>query len=155
MTDTVPMPGAADSCPCTSGERFGRCCAPVLADAVAATTALALMRSRYTAFVLGDEVHLRSSWDPQTCPVDIHPLEQRHWLGLAIKDCVAGTAEDETGIVEFVARYKIAGKAQRLQERSRFRKVQGCWCYVDGEVARDAKAASRSSVRSSRRKERR
>lgn len=151
MSGTEHPLQSKDPCPCDSGHRFGRCCGPILAGTTPAATAASLMRSRYTAFVIGDEAYLRRSWDPATCPTDIRPLDDRTWLGLTIKDVKAGTAADGSGTVTFVARYKIAGRAHRLQECSRFRKVEGRWYYVDGEVARDAGTTPRAQRRSKRR----
>lgn len=121
-------------CPC-GGDPLARCCAVILDDSQPAVTAEALMRSRYTAFVLGDTEYLLRSWHPRTRPEHIHlgSLRQR-WLGLAIKHCEAGSAADIEGVVEFVARSKVDGKAERLHERSRFLKVAGRWYYVDGDL---------------------
>ena len=57
------------------------------------------------------------------------------WLGLKILATDAGGPEDAHGTVEFVARYKIDGRARRLHERSRFRRRDGRWFYLDGDLA--------------------
>ncbi len=90
------------------------------------------MRSRYTAFALLDENHLRLSWHPDTCPQKILLSENVTWLGLTIKKTIAGSADDDTGTVEFVARSKTNGKARRLHENSHFVKIDGHWLYIDG-----------------------
>ncbi|HMR70993.1 MAG TPA: YchJ family metal-binding protein, partial [Rubrivivax sp.] len=36
--------------------------------------------------------------------------------------------------VEFVARSKLGGRAQRLHETSRFERRDGRWVYVDGTL---------------------
>lgn len=90
------------------------------------------MRSRYTAYTLADEAYLKSTWHPNTLATDFDLLEQAgaKWLGLKI------TRHENTdghhAIVEFVARYKIHGKAHRLHEVSYFERVAGRWYYVDG-----------------------
>ena len=92
------------------------------------------MRSRYTAFTLRDEVYLLTSWHASTRPtsLDLHEAPQPKWLGLKI---VAHATQDEThATVEFVARNKLAGRAQRLHEVSRFVREAGRWFYVDGEI---------------------
>jgi SEC-C motif-containing protein len=91
------------------------------------------MRSRYSAFVVGDEPYLLASWHPGSRPsrVRLHP--QQRWLGLSIRSAVAGGERDSTGTVEFVARFKINGKGHRLHEISRFEKVNGRWYYLGGE----------------------
>ena len=118
------------TCPCGSGEAFDRCCAPVLADVRAAPTAERLMRSRYTAFSLGDRAHLLASWHPTTRPDDLE-LDDLEWLGLTIVDVVPGGPWDDEGVVEFVARYRGASRG-RIHERSRFVRERGRWLYVDG-----------------------
>lgn len=87
------------------------------------------MRSRYTAYVLQDADYLLASWHPSTRPTGIDLNPQQKWLGLKIRDVVEGETES---YVEFVARFKIAGRGHRLVERSRFVKEDGIWYYVDG-----------------------
>ncbi len=93
------------------------------------------MRSRYTAFVLLNEDYLRYSWHPDTCPENIRLNENTHWLGLKIKNTVAGGEKDDSGEVEFVARSKINGEASRLHETSRFLRFENRWVYVDDKFA--------------------
>ena len=120
-------------CPCESGKPFTQCCQPYLEQTSNAPTAEALMRSRYSAFVLRREDYLRYSWHPDTCPQKIHLNENTHWLGLKIKNTVAGGEKDDSGEVEFVARSKINGEASRLHETSRFSRFENRWVYVDGK----------------------
>lgn len=94
------------------------------------------MRSRYSAYALGLEEYVLSTWHPQTRPTDLNLAEEPgKWIGLQIKSREAGTGIDPEGWVEFVARYKLHGKAQRLQERSHFVKQDGRWFYMAGELA--------------------
>jgi SEC-C motif domain protein len=118
-------------CPCGSGASYADCCGRCHAG-LAAADAEALMRSRYSAFVLRDEAYLRASWDPDTCPADLHLHDAGVWLGLSVKHHrVTG---GDTAEVEFVARYRIGGgPAVRLHERSRFVRREGRWLYVDGD----------------------
>lgn len=91
------------------------------------------MRSRYSAFVECDERYLLASWHHDTRPSRVRFDSTQHWLGLSIKATQAGREADFTGTVEFVARYKVAGKGHRLREKSRFEKIDGRWLYRDGE----------------------
>ncbi len=91
------------------------------------------MRSRYTAFVMGNADYLLATWHPGKRPKSLELDDNQRWLGLRIKRTEQGQAGDDVGIVEFVARYKIAGKGHRLHEISRFSRVNGQWFYVDGE----------------------
>jgi SEC-C motif-containing protein len=120
-------------CPCGAGLEYGRCCGP-LHDGAPAATAEALMRSRYSAYALGKADHLFRTWHPRTRPDDVVVPAGTTWLGLEVLDVVDGGASDETGVVEFVARYREAGVEHRLHERSRFGRRAGRWMYVDGTV---------------------
>lgn len=91
------------------------------------------MRSRYTAFVLGDVDYLRKSWHPDSCPLSIEHDSNIRWLGLKIRASDKGGADDDEGMVEFVARYKVAGRGHRIHERSRFVRLDDRWVYLDGE----------------------
>jgi SEC-C motif domain protein len=90
------------------------------------------MRSRYTAFVLGLEEYLIKTWHPKTRPtsLNLHEDPPTIWQGLQIKR-VENTSE-ASGIVEFIARYKMAGKATRLHETSQFERIEGRWYYLSG-----------------------
>ena len=94
----------------------------------------ALMRSRYSAFALGLEAYLLSSWHPSTRPDSVEVDDGTVWRRLQIVDTVAGAADDPTGIVEFRASFRDGdGTAQLLHERSTFARVDGRWVYVGGE----------------------
>ena len=88
------------------------------------------MRSRYSAFVLGLSDYLLATWHPSTAPPELL-LQPVKWLGLEVRQA---QAEGDTGRVEFVARCREAGRAQRLHEISRFVREQGRWYYLDGQV---------------------
>ncbi|MFT3849972.1 MAG: YchJ family metal-binding protein [Propionivibrio sp.] len=121
--------GAA--CPCGEPRRYDQCCQPCHAGA-AAPTAEALMRSRYSAYVLGLEAYLQATWHASTRPPALDPAgHDTRWLGLEVKRH-ASTGAD-TAIVEFVARYKLGGRAHRLHEVSRFVREDGRWYYLDGD----------------------
>ncbi|WP_370155371.1 YchJ family protein [Ferrovibrio sp.] len=128
------------SCPCQSGQSFAACCGPILVGAPA-PTALALMRSRYTAYARGDVAHLARTLAPEhragfDAADILAGMRTTRWLGLEILDTVDGGADDSTGIVEFVARFQVQGQMRALRERSRFRRdaADGGWVYVDGET---------------------
>jgi SEC-C motif domain protein len=98
-----------------------------------APDAEALMRSRYSAFVHDLADYLLATWHPSTRPAALAPNpESLRWLGLEVKRHSVQDAEHET--VEFVARSKLGGRAQRLHETSRFVREGGRWFYVDGDV---------------------
>ena len=124
-----------NACPCGTGRDYVACCGRYHGGE-AAPDADALMRSRYSAFVMGDADYLRSTWHPDTRPADLGldapGAPRTTWLGLTVKQHrVTGP---DTAEVEFVARYRVGGgSAVRLHERSRFVRIDGRWLYVDGE----------------------
>jgi SEC-C motif-containing protein len=90
------------------------------------------MRSRYSAFVLGDVPYLLSTWHSTQRPAQLQPEVGAKWLGLQIKQHRI-TGQD-TAEVEFIARFRVGGKATRQHELSRFVREDGRWFYMDGDV---------------------
>ncbi len=125
------MSGAG--CPCGSGRAIEACCGRYH-QGEAAPDAETLMRSRYSAYVLGLEGYLRTTWHPGHCPADLalDATPRPQWLGLTVK--AHALQDDSHATVEFVARYKLNGRAFRLHETSRFERRDGRWLYVDGEI---------------------
>jgi len=126
-------PGRAP-CPCESGQPYAACCGPWhtgLLEDVHAPTPEALMRSRYSAYVLGLIDYLLATWHPSTAPgeLELPPLK---WLGLEVRHAQAA---GDAGVVEFVARWREGGRAQRQHEISRFVRESGRWFYIDGQMA--------------------
>ncbi len=132
------------ACPC-GGASFAACCGPYLAGGAVPQSAELLMRSRYAAYTLRDEAYLRATWHPSTLPAGsiVDPDEKLQWLGLEVKSALrlrqrkANLPDSpDRDTVEFVARYKIAGRAHRLHEVSRFVREQSGgaarWFYLDG-----------------------
>lgn len=134
----------ADPCPC-GGKAYGACCR-LLHAGQAAATAEALMRSRYSAYVLGLEDYLLATWHPSTRPgtLDLAAEPAPRWLGLEVKR--HEQTDDSHALVEFVARYRVAGRGQRLHECSRFLREDGRWYYVDGDIGGQAAPAAPGSA---------
>lgn len=126
----------ATPCPCGSGRDYAHCCGPCHTGTPAAT-AEALMRSRYSAFVRQDAPYLLASRHPDTRPatLDFNEDPAPKWLGLKI--ITSQNTDPDTATVEFIARYRVGGRASRLHEVSRFLRLEGRWVYVDGEVEGD------------------
>lgn len=126
-------------CPCESGQSLTDCCGvwhQGFAAGRYAPTPEALMRSRYSAYVLGLGDYLLATWHPSTAPGDLE-LQTVKWLGLEVRHAaMAGDA----GVVEFVARYRVNGKGERLHETSRFVREGGRWYYIDGQFPRSTPA---------------
>ncbi|HLP98645.1 MAG TPA: YchJ family metal-binding protein [Sideroxyarcus sp.] len=125
----------SSSCPCGSGKPDAECCARYLAGGELAPTAEALMRSRYTAYTQLNEDYLLATWHASTRPsaLDLKEELPTKWLSLEVKRHEQQDADH--ALVEFVARYKVQGRAHRLHEVSRFVREAGRWLYVDGDIA--------------------
>ena len=120
-------------CPCGSKTDYLQCCGRYIEQGLMALTAEALMRSRYSAYVLGDEAYLLRSWHVSTCPAQLGlQKETVDWLKLEVLAKNDGGPLDEHGTVEFIASYRIENKKQRIHEVSRFVKQNNQWFYVDG-----------------------
>jgi len=89
------------------------------------------MRSRYSAFALGLDEYLLTTWHPSTRPPSIALDERVRWLGLQVR---SQHEDGDRATVEFVARSKQGGRATRLHETSRFVREGGRWFYVDGDL---------------------
>ncbi len=126
----TPAPAA---CPCGRGPGYAACCGrwhdgPLR---LAAPDAETLMRSRYSAYVLGLVPYLLDTWHPDTRPAALElDVAGTKWLGLEVR--THRRTDDTHATVEFVARNRVSGRAQRLHETSRFVLEAGRWWYVDG-----------------------
>ena len=128
------------ACPCGRTDArqhpvsLSTCCGRWLGhfEVAPAPDAETLMRSRYTAFVLGDETYLLATWHPDTRPSEARPEPGMRWLGLELRE--HRVIDVDTAEVEFAARYRLAGRAVRLHERSRFVREHGRWYYLRGEA---------------------
>ena len=127
----MPSPSAPEACPCGSGQPYAGCCGrwhdgPLHLQA---PTPQALMRSRYSAYVRGLHDYLLATWHPSTRPAALEPTPPGlRWLGLELR--AEKLLDADHGTVEFVARSKLAGRADRLHELSLFERVDGRWLYL-------------------------
>lgn len=133
----MPVMMKVDACPCGKAVAYDACCAIQHQQRMAAD-AETLMRSRYTAYVLGLEPYLLDTWHPTTRPpsLGIGSDIPTQWIGLEVKQF---RQSGEEATVEFVARYKINGRAYLMNEISRFVFEQGRWFYLDGSIRDKAK----------------
>ena len=142
---TAARPRVADRastpCPCDTGRPYAACCGRWHRGPLAgqAPDPVSLMRSRYSAFVLDERDYLLQTWHPSTRPRALaSPEPGLRWLGLSVR---RHEVQGETGVVEFVARSKLAGRASRLHEVRRFVLEGGRWYYLDGKPGGDSGGA--------------
>nr|WP_245856985.1 YchJ family metal-binding protein [Actinoalloteichus hoggarensis] len=120
-------------CPCGHGEPFADCCAPLHAGTRRAATAEQLMRSRFSAFAVGDVPYLLRTWHPSRRPAKLDLDPAQSWSRLDILEQTGGGPFDSDGTVRFQAHYRLHGRSGTLTEHSRFRRTDGSWFYVDGD----------------------
>jgi SEC-C motif-containing protein len=123
------------NCDCGSSRPYADCCGRYHAGPfhLQAPNAEALMRSRYSAYARNLTSYLLDTWHASTRPSVLEPNPPGvRWLGLEVRRHSAQDADHAT--VEFVARSKLGGRAQRMHETSRFVREQGRWYYVDGDL---------------------
>ena len=119
-------------CPCGTGADLAECCGRYLTGGGAdAPTAERLMRSRYTAFAVGDLAHLTASWHPSTRPIALRDDPTTRWTGLEVLATTGGSLFDREGTVTFRAHHRTAGEDGVLAETSRFVREGGRWLYVE------------------------
>ncbi len=118
------MSGGLETRPCPCGSAsYDECCGRLHRGEQQAGTAEELMRSRYSAYAVGDADYVWRTWHPRTRPEQVEPDPETRWIRLEIVE-----ASEDT--VEFRAHHDRGA----LHERSRFEQRGGRWFYVDGEV---------------------
>lgn len=126
-----------ENCPCYSGKPFSACCKDFLSGKRKPDTAEQLMRSRYSAYSLRVVKYLVETNHPDTRESTLNEdleasIADPVWTHLTILSTQQGQSGDKIGKVHFVAEYTLHGKPNMLEERSRFRRYEGNWHYLDG-----------------------
>ena len=119
-------------CPCLSGLPYDACCGRLHAGSATAQTAEQLMRSRFSAFAVGDPDYLLATWHPSTRPTTLDLDDDVRWYRLDILATRQGSPFDREGVVEFEAFYRSAGGPGSQHEVSRFVRESGRWLYLAG-----------------------
>ena len=127
-----PAPPRPSSCPCGLPQPYDDCCGPLHRGERTAATAEQLMRSRFSAFAVGDDGYLARSWHSSTRPALLHTDRSQRWTALEILGATRGGLLDTEGTVEFRAHWTAAGRAGVLHEDSRFVREDGRWVYLAG-----------------------
>ncbi|MFI5430021.1 YchJ family protein [Aeromicrobium sp. UC242_57] len=115
-----------------SGLPYDSCCGRLHSGAASAQTAEQLMRSRFSAFAVGDPEYLVKTWHPRTRPESLELEVDQRWYRLDIISTQAGGPFDSAGVVEFEAFYRSPAGAGSQHEVSRFVREAGTWLYYDG-----------------------
>lgn len=125
------------TCTCGSSLPFHECCEPIILGKREAATCLELMRSRYVAFTMANIDYLLRSHHASTRPIKERKqikkwAESVKWMGLSILSTKDGSANDDTGCVEFRALFLEEGQMQQIHENSLFKRENNRWFYVSG-----------------------
>ncbi|SDY96141.1 SEC-C motif-containing protein [Amycolatopsis xylanica] len=115
-------------CPCGYGLPYDECCGRLHDGRATASTAEQLMRSRFSAFAVGDTAYLRKTWLKPPSPLELDPGQR--WTRLEILGTTGGGPFHTEGTVEFRAHYIADGVKDSMHENSAFSRVDGQWVYV-------------------------
>lgn len=129
------------TCPCGSTATYAACCEPVISGAQPATSAEQLMRARYAAYVGAQMDFVFETTHPDHRQGYDHEgtkewAESSEWLGLEIIETKKGGAEDESGEVEFIARFNEKGVPREHHENAEFKKDDGRWYFTEGAMVK-------------------
>lgn len=129
------------SCPCGSPKQYSDCCEPIITGTRPAATAEQLMRARYTAYTKTEMDFIFTSTDPAQREGYDHDgtrawAENSEWLGLEITGTTGGGADDSTGEVEFIARFKENNALREHCENALFTRKDGEWYFTDGRMVK-------------------
>ncbi|MFE2108067.1 YchJ family protein [Kitasatospora sp. NPDC059463] len=129
----APAPRLLPSSPCPCGlpASYAECCGRLHRGQAAATTAEALMRSRYSAFAARDEAYLLRTWHPDSRPDSVDFDPGLRWLRLEVLSTTEGGPFHAEGTVAFRAHYADGREEGVLTEHSRFVRHEGAWVYLD------------------------
>jgi len=117
------------ACPCGLGDDYDSCCGRFHAG-TPAPTAESLMRSRYSAFAVGDAGYLLRTWHPSARPKSLTLDPALRWTRLAVLETHGGGLFDADGTVAFRATYVQEGRRGVLAETSNFVREEGFWTYL-------------------------
>lgn len=124
-----------DVCVCGSAKNYQACCQPYHLGSLWPRTALDLMRSRFSAYALGNADYLLKTWQKKTRPGNFWIEKDLFWEALEIVSTKQGQIHDLKGWVHFKAHYRLAdGETGCLEEISLFKKdSKRHWLYVTGD----------------------
>ena len=138
-------------CPCSSANSYQSCCAPFITGKQYPSVPEKLMRSRYTAYALGDVDYIFSTMREKALSATNRRQVERsmqhvEWLGLNVLEFSAVNEKSTQATVEFIAYYKENGGVRsKLHEKSQFKKYNGRWYYTDSVNNMCARRSSKVS----------
>lgn len=133
------MIDSAIPCPCGSGVFLEQCCDRYHAGAIAPSAEI-LMRSRYSAYVLGLIDYLvKTTLPAQQASLDKAAMaawsSSSTWLGLDVQSSENLGGRPEHAFVTFSARWHDEAGQHIQHERSAFVQIDGHWYFIDPTVS--------------------
>ena len=127
------MANIPNLCPCGSNQKYTICCGKFHKGKLNAATTEALMRSRYSAYVLDIPQYIYRTWDEETRPTlqSLREGKTENFISLEILTAKDGGLKDIEGTIEFVAKFKVGNDQFEHHEKSAFRRVKNHWVYID------------------------
>lgn len=128
-----------EMCPCGSGNSYETCCEPLIRGTESATTAEAMLRSRYTAHAKREVDYIVQTTHPEKRKDDDEKTVARwtrktEWLNMKLLGTENGGPDDDEGIVSFEANYFEKGERRVHREIATFKKIDGKWYFYDAEI---------------------
>ena len=129
------------NCYCGSAATYSDCCEPIVNGSQPAESAEQLMRARYSAYVGAQMDFVFETTHPDHREDYDHAgtkewAESSEWLGLEIIETKQGKQADDTGEVEFIARFKEKGVPREHHENAQFIKNDGRWYFTEGVMVK-------------------
>jgi SEC-C motif-containing protein len=129
------------NCYCGSGVTYADCCEPIIESKRTAETAEQLMRARYSAYVGAQMDFIFETTHPDHRQNYDHEgtkewAENSEWLGLDIVGTSKGGLEDNSGQVEFIARFREKETLREHHENAQFLKDDGRWYFTEGAMVK-------------------
>jgi SEC-C motif-containing protein len=129
------------NCFCGSNVTYSKCCEPIIGGVQPAETAEQLMRARYSAYVGAQMDFIFETTHPDHRQGYDHEgtkewAESSEWLGLEIVTTKQGGLKDDTGEVEFIARFREKGALREHHENAQFQKDGEGWYFTEGSMVK-------------------
>lgn len=127
-------------CPCSSGKPYVKCCA-VYHQGKEPKTAVALMRSRFSAYAMNQVTYLIRTTHPRHPSLSKNPgLWKEEILRFSMNtrferlEVLDSKEVGDRATVIFIAHLRRGEEDVSFTEKSCFSRVDGRWLYVNGDV---------------------
>ncbi len=128
-----------EECPCGTGKDYKECCKPYHLEEKWPANAEALMRSRYSAYVVKEIDYIAKTHSPKApTKIDLDATKQwaqdSEWMGLKIIKVEENPENNKRSNIEFIASYNLKGNSCEHHELAEFEKINDKWFFHDGSI---------------------